>query len=71
MLREFGKRKSIFFSVYGTDLQVRDEKEGEKIAAVAAEPASVQPQKTVRKRISPPLDVPPREEFRRDHAANR
>lgn len=48
--------------------QARDEKETEKISASEVVPG---PQKTVRKRISPPLDVPQREESRRDHSANR
>ncbi|KAL4002805.1 Nup53/35/40-type RNA recognition motif family protein [Acanthocheilonema viteae] len=50
-------------------LKARDEKESEKISVSEVVPGS--PQKTARKRISPPIDVPQHEESRRDHSANR
>ncbi|VDN38065.1 unnamed protein product [Gongylonema pulchrum] len=72
--REDLRKKSISASDKEKEQQkfgkVRDERETEKIA-VAAEPAAVQPQKPVRKRISPPPNVSARDDSRRDHAAPR
>ncbi|VDK74492.1 unnamed protein product [Litomosoides sigmodontis] len=67
--RESVKRKTLNQSDKEREPQkARDEKESEKISTSEVVPG---PQKTVRKRISPPIDVPQREESRRDHSANR
>ncbi|MCP9259326.1 Cutaneous T-cell lymphoma tumor antigen se70-2 [Dirofilaria immitis] len=68
--RENVKKKNFSQSDKEREQQkVRDEKEGEKISISETVPGPTQ--KTVRKRISPPTDVPQREESRRDHSANR
>lgn len=55
--------------MFYVNFQARDEKESEKTSASEAVPGP--PQKTMRKRISPPVDVPQREESRRDHSTYR
>ncbi|EJW82138.1 hypothetical protein WUBG_06953 [Wuchereria bancrofti] len=68
--RESVKRKTISQGDKEREQQkTRDEKESEKISTSETIPGP--PQKTARKRISPPIDVPQREESRRDHSANR
>ncbi|VIO91806.1 Uncharacterized protein BM_BM1759 [Brugia malayi] len=68
--RESVKRKTITQGDKEREQQkTRDEKESEKISLSEIAPGP--PQKTARRRISPPIDVPQREESRRDHSANR
>ncbi|EFO25866.1 cutaneous T-cell lymphoma tumor antigen se70-2 [Loa loa] len=67
--RESVKRKCVSQGDKEKEQQkVRDDKESEKTSA--SETVSGPPQKA-RKRISPPVDIPQREECRRDHSANR
>ncbi|VDK67180.1 unnamed protein product [Onchocerca ochengi] len=68
--KENVKKKNISQSDKEREQQkVRDEKESGKISISEAVPGPTQ--KIVRKRISPPTDIPQREESRRDHSANR
>uniref|UniRef100_A0A0R3RPB9 C3H1-type domain-containing protein n=1 Tax=Elaeophora elaphi TaxID=1147741 RepID=A0A0R3RPB9_9BILA len=68
--RESVKRKTVSQSDREREQQkARDEKDSEKISAPEVVPGP--PQKTARKRISPPADITQREDSRRDHSANR
>lgn len=62
-------RNEVLGKVFHLNFQARDEKESEKISAPELVPGP--PQKATRKRISPPIDIPQREESRRDHSVNR